>query len=152
MNSKNPPPKKVELPVPVAVLTPTVDLKREEGFTLKYANHVYAEPNGWDLRLAFGRVDPTVGPNAVSQHTAISLPWPTVKCLSYVLQLQLAAYEKGNGHVPFPVGGVNPIPRSLPEEFRKLPNAQAIHEAVLKLYDEFVAENPEGFPEQHGGD
>lgn len=142
MNSKRLPPKKTDSK------TPAPDLRREEDFTVKYANHASAEPCGWDLKLLFGRVDNSAGPNVVLQHTAISLPWPTVKALIYVLRLQLTAYEKNNGHVPFPVGGLTPIPRSIPEEFSKAPNAKAIHEAVLKLYDEFVADNPEGFPQE----
>ena len=142
MNSKKVQPKKTDS------TTPALDQRREEGFTLKYANHVSAEPNGWDLRLLFGCVDPSAGPNVVLQHTGISVPWPSIKALIYVLRLQLIAYEKNNGHVPFPVGGLNPIPLSVPEQLAKLPNAQAIHEAVLKLYNEFVAENPEAFPEE----
>jgi len=76
------------------------------------------------------------------------LPWPTVKCLIYLLRLQLIAYEKNNGHVPFPPGGINPLPRSVPKEFATYPKAEAIHEALLKLYDEFVADNPEAFPQK----
>ena len=146
MNSKKLPPKKIDLSAPV------LDLKREEDFALKYANHVGTEPTGWDLKLLFGRVDPLVGPNAIIQHTGISLPWPTVKSLIYVLRVQLAVYEKNNGHVPFPAGGLVQVPRSVPEEISKLPHAQAIHEAVLKLYDEFMAENPEALLQQHQGD
>lgn len=146
MNSKKVPPKKTE------AMAPALDLRREENFTVKYANHVTTEPTGWDLKVSFGHVDPSVGPDVVFQHTAISLPWPTVKSLIYILRLQLVAYEKNNGHVPFPVGGMAPIPRSIPEQLNKLPNAQAIHAAVLKLYDEFVAENPEAFPNEHSSD
>ena len=152
MNSKKLLARKIDSSTLEAVHTPALDLKREEGFTLKYANHVSTEPTGWDLKVIFGRIDPSVSPNTIIQHTAVSLPWPTIKSLIYVLRVQLTAYEKNVGHVPFPMGGMNPVPRSVPSEFSKLPNAQAIHEAVLKLYDEFVADNPEGFQEKHGGD
>ena len=131
---------------------PALDLRREEDFTVKYASHVATEPSGWDLKVTFGRVDTSAGPNVVYQHTAISLPWPTVKCLLYVLQAQLIAYEKLNGHVPFPIGGINPPSRSLPKELATYPKAEAIHEALSKLWDEFVADNPEAFPEKQRGE
>jgi hypothetical protein len=142
MNSKKLPPQKSDSE------TPPLDLRQEEDFAAKYASHVATEPTGWDLKLTFGRVDSSVGTNGVLQHTSISLPWPTVKCLIYLLRLQLIAYEKNNGHVPFPPGGINPLPRSVPKEFATYPKAEAIHEALLKLYDEFVADNPEAFPQK----
>ena len=125
---------------------PELDLRREEDFTLKYANHIATEPNGWDLKVVFGRVDPSTGPNVVFQHSAVSLPWPTVKSLIYLLQLQLIAYEGTNGHVPFPQGGITAIPRVIPEAVAGFRNAKAIHEKVLKLYDDFIEANPEGSP------
>lgn len=132
--------------------TPALDLRREEDFTVKYASHVATEPSGWDLKVIFGRVDTSEGPNVVFQHSAVSLPWPTVKSLIYLLRGQLIAYEKLNGHVPFPIGGMNPPPLSAPKEFATLPKAAAIHEAVLKLWDEFMADNPEAFPEKQRGE
>lgn len=123
-----------------------LDVRREEDFVLKYANHVGTEPNGWDVKVLFGRVDLSVGPNVVFQHSAVSLPWPTVKVLIYLLQLQLIAYEGTNGHVPFPQGGITEIPRTIPGEVAAFRNAKAIHERILKLYDEFMQANPEAAP------
>jgi len=142
MNSKAlPPPKTDSKP-------PALDLRREEDFTVKCASHVATEPSGWDLKVIFGLVDTSAGPNVIFQHSAISLPWPTVKCLIYLLRSQLVAYETINGHVPFPVGGINPLPRSFPEGYDKNPKAQAVHEALLKLWDKFVADNPEALPQK----
>ena len=141
MNSKKQSAKKSDSKEPAQ---PRLDLRREEDFTLKYANHIATEPNGWDVKLIFGRVDLSAGPNVVFQHSAVSLPWPTVKSLIYLLQLQLIAYEGTNGHVPFPWGGILEVPRSLPDKLaRSVPNAEAIHGRILKLYDEFMAANPE---------
>jgi hypothetical protein len=124
---------------------PQLDLRREEPFTVKYASHVNALASGWDLTLIFGRVD--TGANAVFQHTSISLPWPTVKSLIYFLQLQLIAYEKTNGHVPFPIGGISPLP-PLPGAPGMSPKERETYKALQKLYQDFAAQNPEAFPEQ----
>jgi hypothetical protein len=122
---------------------PPVDVKQDQDFAVKYANHVATNPTGWDLRLTFSCIDTASTPNALLQHTAISLPWPTVKCLTYLLRLQLIAYETLNGHVPMPTGGLNPPLESVPAEFKHLPKAKTVQESVLKLWDEFVKENPE---------
>jgi hypothetical protein len=145
MDSKKLPPPKLDSVVPAP------DLKRDEGFTVKYANHTVTEPTPWDLKVTFGRVDASAGPNAVLQHTAMSLPWPTVKCLIYLLRVQMDAYETLNGHVPFPVGGLIPPQSSLPEEFKKYPQAELVFAAMQKVWEEFVAENPEAFPQEKEG-
>jgi hypothetical protein len=140
-----------KLPAPKTDSTvPAPDLKREEGFATKYASHVAVESSAWDLKVIFGCVDSSAGPNTVLQHTAMALPWPSVKCLAYLLRTQLAIYEAMNGHVPFPVGGLTPPPSSMPEEYKKYPKAELVHGEVTKIWDEFVKENPEAFQlEEH---
>jgi len=61
------------------------------------------------------------------------------------------AYETLNGHVPFPVGGLIPPQSSLPEEFKKYPQAELVFAAMQKVWEEFVAENPEAFPQEKEG-
>ncbi len=127
---------------------PKLDLRQEEDFTVAYANHIAAVQTGYDLKVTFGRIDPSVGRNVVLQNRAIVLPWPSVKTLIYLLQVQLAAYEEGDGHVPFPGGGITLPSRSLPAELARLPKAKRLHEKVLKIWDDFLAANPEALPEK----
>jgi hypothetical protein len=139
MDPKNPSP---ETPA----LTP-IDYRRDdERFIEGYANNVYLESSAWDLRLIFGQIQPAKGPNVVVQHTAITLPWSQAKVLSYLLQFHLIGQELENGKVAVPKGViVRPTPPS--DELKKqFPNAPKIFEAVRKLYDDFVAANPDAFP------
>ena len=146
MNSKKSLPKQPEL------MIQPVDIKQEQDFVVKYSNHVTLNPTGWDLRLTFGCIDTSSAPNPVLQHTAISLPWPTVKCLAYLLRTTMRAYEIMNGHVPMPPGGINPPAKSIPTEFKGLPKTKEIQESTFKLWDEFVKENPEVLPNQEAGE
>lgn len=144
MTSKNPSNKKSTLHLPEQL---NLDLRQEEGFTVTYANHISVVQTGYDVKVTFGRIDPSVGPNVVLQHNAIVLPWPSVKTLVYLLQLSLFAYEEANGHVPFPQGGITEPPRTVPKEVAaSFPNAQEIHKKLLKLWDDFLAANPEARP------
>jgi hypothetical protein len=146
MNSKVHPVKKTVLEEPEEL---NLDLRQEEGFTVTYANHVALVQTGFDIKVTFGRIDPSVGPNVVLQHNAIVLPWPAVKTLLYLLQVSLLAYEETNGHVPYPKGGMAPPPRVVPEDYAKaFPRAKQIHENVLKVWDDFLAANPETRPEK----
>jgi hypothetical protein len=102
---------------------------------------------GFDLKITFGRIDPSVGPYVVLQHNAVVLPWPTVKTLVYLLQASLLAYEETNGHVPYPKGGLLAPPTSVPEEITKLfPKSKETHQKLLKLWEQFLTENPEAKP------
>ena len=141
MTSKNSTGKK---PIAEDVEQTKVDLRQEEGFTVTYADHVALIQTGFDLKVIFGRMDPSVGPYVVLQHSAVVLPWPTVKTLIYLLQASLLTYEETNGHIPYPKGGLLAPPASVPEEISKLfPNAKETHQKLLKLWEKFLIENPE---------
>lgn len=141
MNPKNPPAKNSIAAVPAQT---ALDLRTEEDFVVRYANHVAITPTGYDAKVTFGRIDPTVGPNVVLQNTAIVLSWPSIKSLIYLLRLSLLGYEAVNGHVPYPQGGLNPPPQTLPKEvLAGIPNSKALQEKVMKLWNDFLTENPE---------
>jgi hypothetical protein len=128
---------------------PKLDLRREDDFTVRYADHIAIMQTGYAVKVTFGRLDPAEGPNVVFQHTAMTLPWPAVKTLIYLLQANLLAYEETSGHVPYPKGGIDPPRASLPEEMTKaFPKAREIHQKVLKLWEEFLAANPEARSEK----
>ncbi len=145
MNSKRPRTIKTDLKAPEQ---PKLDLRQEEDFTVRYANHVAIAPTGFDVKVTFGRIDLSLGPNVVVQNMAIVLPWAAVKTLIYLLHSGLVAYEEINGHVPYPVGGIIPPGRSLSAEVASLPNSKRAHEKVLKIWDDFLAANPEVSPDR----
>lgn len=145
MNSEKSRRTKVDLKQPEQ---PKLDLRQQEDFTVAYANHIAVIQTGYDLKITFGRIDPTVGPQVILQDRAIVLPWPAVKTLIYLLQVQLTAYEGSNGHVPYPEGGITEPSRLLSPELAKLPKAKEVHARVLKLWDDFIAANPEVLPKR----
>ena len=144
MNSKK---SATETPQPETEGQPKLDLRREDDFTGKYADHIAVLVNGYAAKIIFGRIDPAEGPNVIFQHTGMTLPWPAVKTLIYLLQAALLAYEEANGHVPYPRGGIIAPSPSVPEAILKtFPKAKEVHQKVLKLWQEFLAVNPEAAP------
>jgi hypothetical protein len=124
--------------------TPTpLEYKRGEGFTSKYANNVFLESSAWDLKLVFGQVDANAGPNAVVQHSAITLPWAQVKVLAYLMQFHLLGHEGVNGRVVVPRSVVQPVPEHIPKAVENIPNAESTWAEMLGLYERFIAANPE---------
>ena len=124
---------------------PGIEYRRDEDFFSGYANNVYVEPSVWDLKIVFGQTDLSSGPNAVVQHTAITLPWNYVKILSYVLRSNIAVREAEDGHIPVPPRILIPPPKEIPpaENIGLFKHPKEGLEAVHKLWDEFVKENPE---------
>jgi hypothetical protein len=124
---------------------PGIEHRRDEDFFSGYANNIYVEPSIWDLKIIFGQTDLSAGPQVVVQHTAITLPWNYVKILSYVLRTNLAAREAEDGRIPVPSHVLVPPPKEIPpdENFGLLKHPKEGLEAVQKIWDEFVKENPE---------
>jgi hypothetical protein len=133
------------------VRTQAADLKQKRGvehhrvddFVSKYANNVHLELSSWDIKLNFGEIDQRQGPHVVMLHTAITLPWPYVKVLSYVLQQSLLGYESQAGRIKVPSGIIVPLPAEKPRELDITPEA---FEAARELYENFLAINPEAVP------
>jgi hypothetical protein len=130
----------MDTPEPSTLLTTS----RSEDFANKYANHVQFELSVWDLKLVFGQLDQSLAQNAVVQHTAIALPWPQIKIMLYLLQINLAVHEQLNGRVHVP-GGVIPDPERIvagAAQFRDS-DSEAIKKIMMECYEAFVKENPE---------
>jgi hypothetical protein len=125
-----------------------VEARRDpEDFATRYANNAQFESTIWDMKVTLGQTDVAEGPNVVVQHTAITMPWPYVKIFSYLLQVQIAAREAEDGHIPVPRNIVVPPPETMPEEaFAALKHPNEGLAAVRKVWDEFVAANPELAP------
>jgi len=124
-----------------------IDYKRlpDDKFFEGYANNVVFESSAWDLRLIFGKLDQSKGPNTVVQHSAITLPWSQVKAGIYLLQLHLAFHEAVNGKVYVPKGIINPPVPPTEDQEKTLPHAREVFEFVQKLFKQFSEANPEAF-------
>lgn len=120
------------------------EYRRDEDFVVRYANNALLEPTVWDLKITFGQTDLSIGPNVVTQHTAMTLPWPYLKIFSYLLSTNIAAQEAENGRIKVPLNILGPPPDSLPEGIGLgLKHAKEGLEAVKKIWKEFLDANPE---------
>jgi hypothetical protein len=118
-----------------AAITPPAEIVRQRtaDFIARYANYCHLESSLWDIRINFGQTDQSLGANTVPINTAVTLPWPQLKVLSYFLRVHLAGYEADNGRIKIPPGIV-------PE-----PSPTAV---FREIYDEFIATNPEAAPKE----
>jgi len=117
----------------------------DEQFFEDYANNVVMEPNAWDLKLIFGKIDFAKGANTVVQHSALTLPWSQVKVGIYLLQFHLAVYEKLYGKVTVPKGVINPPIPPTEDQQKENPHSRKIFEALQELFRRFSEANPEAF-------
>lgn len=127
-----------------AMSPPTaLDYKRSEGFTDYYANNAQYQTSAWDLRIIFGQLDQTLGPNTIVQQGSITVSWPTAKTLLFFLQLQVTGHELEAGRIAIPPNIIPEIPATPPE------NLVVSHEnwrILRKVYEDFMAANPEAKP------
>jgi hypothetical protein len=136
-----------------ATTTSGIQYKKADDFRSVYANNVFFEGSLWDMKMLLGQLDQQIGPNAVVQHTAITLPWAQVKLMRYFLGLHLLSHEMRFGRVQIPTNMVPPIPEELPEgAFSEVTpsDAQAIHAAMRECYAVFIEANPEARLKESG--
>ena len=127
----------------------SIQFSKSQDFANTYANNVFFESSLWDLRMIFGQNDQQLGPNAVVQHTAVTVPWAQVKLMKYFLDAQLLAHEIQNGRIHIPPNVVPLVLDELPKEIEKLdPKAREIWNAVKANYDSFIKTNPEASPNE----
>ena len=119
-----------------------IEKTQAEDFRNTYANNVHFETSVWDLKLTFGQLDQRFGPQSIVQHTAVTLPWPQIKIMSYLLQVNLMVHEQLNGRIRVP-GGIIPGPDKIKIGAQVFTDADAIQKLALELYERFVKENPE---------
>jgi hypothetical protein len=126
-----------------------IEYKKVDDFATAYANNVFMESSLWDLKLIFGQNDQGLGPNAVVQHTAITLPWAQVKVLKHFLEAHLIAHEIQNGRIHLLPNIVMPVPDEPPQGIPNAPSKMVeIHAALKSQYEAFAAENPEAVTPQ----
>lgn len=108
-------------------------ITRTEDFVSRYADNVRFEPTAFDLKIIFGHTDLNAPVSeATAQHTAITLPWPFVKLLTFYMMAQLIFQEAENGDVNVPPKQIPPeLP--LPPEGAENPVIVASKEIVDRL-------------------
>jgi hypothetical protein len=120
-----------------------IEYKQSEDFQEFYANNVQLLSSNWDLELIFGHLDQLQGPNTIVRHSSMTIPWPAAKILLYFLQLHVAGHEAQFGRIIIPKGL---IPEISPQMPKGLDISDKQWKIVRKLYEDFIAANPEAAP------
>jgi len=113
----------------------------EDKFFATYANNVVFQQTAWDLTLVFGKLDPTAGPNTVTQDSSVTLSWGQVKTLLYFIQFNLIDHEIVHGRVLVPKGVITD-PNSIDVNNFNEPAKKAV-EAIKEMFKRFSEANPE---------
>ncbi|MGH9345483.1 MAG: DUF3467 domain-containing protein [Terriglobia bacterium] len=129
-----------------AAQTPPLKVVRDEDFASLYANNIQFELSAWDFRLLFGELDQIDGAAIIRQHTAMTIPWSSVKLLIYFLQANLSIYEAANGFVRIPHDVIPPPPTNLytPEQLENNPRARATVEFIAKIHEILMKSSTQG--------
>lgn len=107
-------------------------------FIERYANHVSFDLQGTDIKILFGNR----APNAPVLHTAMTLAWSEAKLLHYLLGQNIAIFETINGEpiqIPKAIMPSSPNPPTEEQIATSGGTAVAVHEAMKRLYEAFVA-------------
>jgi hypothetical protein len=133
--------------VPSIQVIKPIDYKRvsEDEFFEDYANNVVLEPTAWDLKLIFGKIDLSKGPNTVVQHAAMTLPWAQIKVGLYFLQVHLAVHEMLNGKIHIPKGVIGPPVPPTEDQEKTVPHAKEAFTIIQGMFKNFSEANPEAF-------
>jgi hypothetical protein len=118
-----------------------ITYKQDENFFGEYANNIRFEGSNWDLKLMFGELDQSGAPNVVTQKFSVTVPWAQVKVMHYFLSLHLLSHEADYGRLVIPAGIIAPWPKEVPEGAKP-----DVWKEAAKLYEAFIAENPEAAP------
>ncbi|HEV7674748.1 MAG TPA: DUF3467 domain-containing protein [Candidatus Angelobacter sp.] len=137
-------PKNKETPSPTPIAKSGIEFSRVEDFSELYANNVMFESSLWDMKLVFGQTDQNIGPNAIVQHTAVTIPWAQAKVLAYTLSLALADQEARSGRIQLKKGIIGEFPEQMPKALRDSGEmSEETWKALRKMQQDFVAANPE---------
>jgi hypothetical protein len=120
--------------------SPMIPVRKEDGFTSRYANNIRYESTVYDLKLIFGQTDLSEGTEIVKQHTSISIPWALVKLLIYFLHINVEVHELYNGKVAVPPHHMPvPFPRPTPEAMAADPKAELTYDLASRIREEFLS-------------
>jgi hypothetical protein len=139
-------PDKVSAETSSAPETKGIQYKRREDFVELYANNTQLLSSIWDIHIAFGQLDQSIGPNTIVQHSAVTLSWPQAKVLLYFLQMHVTGHEVEHGRIVVTKGLIPEFPTQLPKNAEKNATIEKSWKILRKLYEEFIAANPEATP------
>jgi hypothetical protein len=91
-----------------------IHFTKADDFVADYANNSQLESSNWDLKITFGHVDQSLGPNDVVQTTAITIPWAQAKVMHYYLSVHLIGHEAEMGRIVIPTGIIGKFPKEPP--------------------------------------
>lgn len=121
-----------------------IEHRKSEDFFQVYANNTLFQSSNWDLKILFGELEPSLGPNVILQHTAVTLPWAQVKIIIYFLSIHLALHEAQFGRVQIGKGLINEIAPQRPKDVIEAGEVkEESWQQMRKLYLDFIAANPE---------
>jgi hypothetical protein len=136
-------PKGVEAKAETQLPKTAIEFTKAGDFFSEYANNVQIQSSNWDVKLIFGELDQSVGPNCVIQKLAITVPWAQAKALAYFLSVHLLSHEMDLGRIKIPTGIIPFLPDQAPEGIDPKTWDQAVG-----LYKKFIADNPEAAPKK----
>src|SRR5581483_9868572 len=91
-----------------------ISFTHADDFHSIYANNSTFQASNWDLKIIFGELDQSKGPNDVTRKVAVTIPWPQAKVLHYFLTLNLMAHETANQRIMVAPGIIAPLPDEPP--------------------------------------
>ncbi len=115
-----------------------IDFRRADDYFAEYANNAKLDSSNWDLKLTFGEIDLSFGPNVVVQKFGVTIPWPQAKVLHYFLTLHLLGHEAEFGRIIIPTGIIPAWPKEAPPGV-----SEEIWKKAQQWYEEFITKNPE---------
>ena len=119
-----------------------IEYKRREDFAEFYVNNAQFLSSSWDLKVVLGELDQTLGPNVVVQHSAITMPWSHAKLMAFFLLVHVTGHESETERILVPKGIIPEFPEEPPPG-----TSEKTAKALRKLYEDFIAANPEAAPE-----
>jgi hypothetical protein len=120
-----------------------IHFTKAEDFISDYANNSVLQSSNWDLKIVFGHLDMSVGLNDVVQTMAVTIPWAQAKVMHYYLTVHLIGHEAEMGRIIVPSGIIGELPKEAPAGANK-----DGFQKIAKVYEEFMAENPEAQPKK----
>lgn len=115
-------------------------VERTPDFRSFYANSAVFEGSAWDLKILFGQLDQSVQPMEVKQNLAVTIPWAQAKLALYWLRVHVEAMElQLSSKIPIRKDLLPPEPPELTSEQENDPQAKQLHDLIVKIREEFMA-------------
>jgi hypothetical protein len=106
-----------------------------------YANQALYEASAWDLKIIFGSLDQSTGVARIKKTFAVNVPWAQVKLAIFGLGFQVAVEELQDGKIRIRPALIPPeVPPPTEDQEKAAPLSRPIHEAYMRLREQFIRE------------